>query len=582
LSVFDHAGDATRIEELGAGWMSGALAPPRDPRWDKEGAARAATAAAQIVRTLLPLADQRPASAAIGVLQRFLEQFAAPISAADPVAERLQRARVGVMSILDALAEAHRRHHDVHWTIDELSATVRRRMESETFTPIRGRSGVLVVDAAAAAFGEFDSLHLVGLIDGEWPARRRRNVFYSNKVLSGLGWPGDVDESAATRESFLDLVQSARHHVALSTFSLEDDALVDRSPLLDEVPRAGLAATALEVPTTLVFEHEALMARPVPSVVLDERVRPWLELRAARPAPTASQFHGAVDARESRAWSVSAIDQYGQCPFKFFARHILRLPEEHEDEEGLTPLERGRFLHETLETFYRTWQQRGYGSVTADRLEEARTLFVDVLTPRLAQLSASDAAIERTRFLGSPVAAGLIDVVLRMEAERDVPVVERWLEHRLEGTYSLRSAEGVREVSLRGVADRIDLLSDGTFRVIDYKSSRASDDLQLAIYATAARQRLAGYRGRDWALAEAAYVAFREDPPVRKLAHGSEASERALEEQEHRVVRYLDAIARGEFPPRPAHRSLCVTCAWAGVCRKEYVEAETDESEPAV
>ena len=77
--------------------------------------------------------------------------------------------------------------------------------------------------------------------------------------------------------------------------------------------------------------------------------------------------------------------------------------------------------------------------MTADRLEEARTLFVEVLTPRLERLSPSDAAIERTRFLGSPVAAGLIDVVLRMEAERDVPVVERWLEHRLEGTYSLRS-----------------------------------------------------------------------------------------------------------------------------------------------
>jgi hypothetical protein len=55
-----------------------------------------------------------------------------------------------------------------------------------------------------------------------------------------------------------------------------------------------------------------------------------------------------------------------------------------------------------------------------------------------------------------------------------------------------------------------------------------------------------------------------------------------LEEQERRVVSYLDAIGRGEFPPRPAHRSLCTTCAWAGVCRKEYVEAKAREPEPAV
>jgi ATP-dependent helicase/nuclease subunit B len=582
LSAFDHGGDAARLEALATGWTAGALAPPRDPRWDTDGAARGATAAASIVRALVPLAGPQPASAALDVLRRFLDQFAAPIAAADPLAERLQRARAGVLSILDALAEAHRRHHDLHWGIDELSATVRRRVESETFTPVRGDSGVQVVDAAAAPFGDFESLHLVGLVDGEWPARRRRNVFYSHKVLSGLGWPADADESASSRESFLDLLQSPRRHVSLSTFSLEDDALVDRSPLVEEAARAGLAVTPLSLPATLVFQHEALMSRPVPVGVLDDPAPVWLALRTSRPAAGAPQFHGTVDARESRVWSVSAIDQYGQCPFKFFARHVLRLPEEHEDEEGLTPLERGRFLHETFEAFYQAWQTRGHGTVTPDRLEEARTLFVEVLTPRLERLSPSDAAIERTRFLGSPVAAGLIDVVLRMEAERDVPVVERWLEHRLEGTYSLRSSDGRRDVSLRGVADRIDLLNDGSFRVIDYKSSRASDDLQLAIYATAARQRLAGYRGRDWALAEAAYVAFREDPPVRKLARGSDASEAALEEQERRVVSYLDAIARGEFPPRPAHRSLCTTCAWAAVCRKEYVEAKAHEPEPAV
>jgi RecB family exonuclease len=582
LSVFDHAGDAARLEELAAGWLSGALAPPRDPRWDNEGAARAAAAAAHVVRTLLPLADPRPASEALEVLRLFLDEFEVPISVDEPLAERLYRARTGVLSILDALADAHRRHHDLHWTVDDLAATVRRCVETETFTPVRGRAGVQLVDAAAAPFGDFDGLHLVGLVDGEWPARRRRNVFYSHKVLSGLGWPAQADESATSRESFLDLLQSPRRHVSLSTFSLEEDALVDRSPLVDDAPRAGLAATTLSIPAALVFEHEALMSRPVPEGVLDERVRGWLELRRSRPDAAVPQFHGSVGAQATRPWSVSAVDLYGQCPFKFFARHVLRLPEEHEDEEGLTPLERGRFLHETFEAFYQAWQQRGHGSVTADRLEEARTLFVEVLTPRLERLSASDAAIERTRFLGSPVAAGLIDVVLRMEAERDVPVVERWLEHRLEGTYSLRSSAGPRDVSLRGVADRIDLLKDGTFRVIDYKSSRAADDLQLAIYATTARQRLAGYRGRDWVLAEAAYVAFREDPPVRKLARGSEASEKVLEEQERRAVDYLDEIARGEFPPRPAHRSLCVTCAWAGVCRKEYVEAEAHDSEPAV
>jgi hypothetical protein len=55
-----------------------------------------------------------------------------------------------------------------------------------------------------------------------------------------------------------------------------------------------------------------------------------------------------------------------------------------------------------------------------------------------------------------------------------------------------------------------------------------------------------------------------------------------IAEEEARYVAYLDGIERGEFPPRPAQRSLCATCAWASVCRKHYVEAESGESDAAV
>ena len=250
------------------------------------------------------------------------------------------------------------------------------------------------------------------------------------------------------------------------------------------------------------------------------------------------------------------------------------------DEEGLTPLERGRLIHEVFERFYADWQARGHKTVTTDQLDQARSIAEAVLESHLEALPPSDAALERTRFLGSPIAQGLIEVVLRMEAERGQPVVERWLEHRLDGTVQLRGPGGVRALDIRGIADRVDLLADGTFRVIDYKSSRASSPLQLAIYATALRQRLADYRGRAWALGEAAYVAFREDPPTRPLARTPGDLEEVLEAQEARFVSLVDLIARGEFPPRPAQRSLCTFCAWASVCRKDYVEA--DEPAPAV
>ena len=580
LAAFDHGGDAARLESLAGEWESGALEPPRDPRWNPAQAAHAARTAAAVVRALSPLAIEQPASALLTTLSEFLGAFSRPIVLDDPLRERHLRARRAVLAILDGLSTSHRDHHDLRWKIDELAGTVRRWIESETFTPQGGEAGVLLVDRAAAPFGDFDDLHLVGLVEGEWPARLRRNVFFGQGILKAFGWPDDAARSAAERASFVDLMRSPRAHVSLSGFSLEEDSLVDPSSLLDEAPRAGLSALALRVPATEVFAREALALRPVPMDALEESAASWARLRASRPDFSQREFHGYTHPPAARAWSVSALDLYGQCPFKFYSRYVLKLGEEREEEDGLTPLERGRLIHEVFETFYREWQDRGHRSVTADRLDQARALAEDVLARHLDHLPASLAAIERTRFLGSPVAPGLIDVVLRMEAEREVEVVERWLEHKLEGAVALRGPDGTRDVPLRGIADRVDLLSDGTFRVIDYKTSRASGPLQIAMYATALRQRLAAYRGRAWVVGEAAYVAFRDDPPVKPLARTPADLDAAIAREEARALAIVEGIERGEFPPRPAQRSLCNTCAWAGVCRKDYVEA--DQPEPAV
>jgi RecB family exonuclease len=580
LAAFDHGGDAARLESLATGWESGALEPPREPRWNPAKAAQAARTAAAVVRALSPLAIEQPASALLTTLSEFLGAFGRPIALDDPLRERHLRARRAVLAILDGLSTSHRDHHDLRWKIDELAGTVRRWIESETFTPQGGEAGVLLVDRAAAPFGDFDDLHLVGLVEGEWPARLRRNVFFGQGILKAFGWPDDTARAAAERASFVDLMRSPRAHVSLSGFSLEEDSLVDPSSLLDEAPRAGLSALTLRVPATDVFAREALALRPVPMDALEESAASWARLRASRPDFSQREFHGYTHPPAARAWSVSALDLYGQCPFKFYARYVLKLGEEREEEDGLTPLERGRLIHEVFETFYREWQDRGHRSVTADHLDQARALAEEVLARHLDHIPASLAAIERTRFLGSPVAPGLIDVVLRMEAEREVEVVERWLEHKLEGVVALRGPDGTRDVSLRGIADRVDLLSDGTFRVIDYKTSRASGPLQIALYATALRQRLAAYRGRAWVVGEAAYVAFRDDPPVKPLARTPADLDAAIAREEARALAIVEGIESGEFPPRPAQRSLCNTCAWDGVCRKDYVEA--DQPEPAV
>ena len=40
---------------------------------------------------------------------------------------------------------------------------------------------------------------------------------------------------------------------------------------------------------------------------------------------------------------------------------------------------------------------------------------------------------------------------------------------------------------------------------------------------------------------------------------------------QQRLADTVDAIARGDFPPTPEDVFLCETCAFASVCRKDYV-----------
>ena len=571
-------GGAERLASLAEAWAADTTPPGRGRGWDSGAAARAARAGAAAGRRLAPLFVQERATIQLSALQQFLADHLSPPAGDAAARERELRARAAVLAILDGLREAHARHDDLFWDLDELASTVRRWIESETFSPRIGQAGVQLLDAATARYADLDAVHLVGLVDGEWPSHARRNIFYAPALLAGLGWPPESDRMGPVRAAFLDLLEAPARQVSVSGFVLEHDVLVEPSPLLDEIAPAGLTAIPVDRPAALASIDEALSERRVPAGLLSEPAAGWLALRESRSPRDAPVFHGTAQPQAARPRSVSALELYTQCPFKFFARHVLQLDEEFDEEEGLSPLERGRFLHEAFEEIFTAWQQRGGGTITAGTLDNARALAVTVMAPHLARLAPADAAFERARLFGSPVAPGLVDLVLRVEAERSIPVVERRLEHALHGSFVLRAPDGPREVAIRGIADRIDLLADGTFRIIDYKSSKPVRPIQLAIYASCARQRFAGYRGRDWQPAEAIYLTFRGDSPVVPLARTPQELESKIEEAESRVVEALDAIAAGAFPPRPVRRSLCSHCGYAGVCRKEYVEDEAPAS----
>jgi RecB family exonuclease len=565
LSESRYLGELPNLEKLSDEWTH--LEPRAVAR-------QALLAAIPVCRRLTPLLEAAAASRQIGSLLDFLRAAWRPLDQDDPVHLRERRGRQAIEDILTALADAHRAHHDPPWTIDELAGAVRRWVGERTFDPHAASGGIQLLDDQAARYGEFDHLALVGLLEHDWPQPPKANIFYPVNMLRALGWPPEKDRRGASDGRFLDLLTSAIRTVSVSTIALDDDAIVTRSPQLDEISRAGLSEMAERDRRTPGLPTESVAGgQPAPDG-FDAGPRAWLRMRMDRPGRDLPAFHGSIGAQPSGEWSVSALETYLGCPFKFFALHVLKLREEPDDEEVMDPRRQGQLVHTVFESFFRAWQDAGRGAITPADLDDARLLFEDVVDRELAHLPPAEAGLERTRLLGSPAAAGLGEAVFRMEAERPVPVVERLLEHRLDGSFSIATQDGSREVRLRGKADRLDLLEDGSFRLIDYKLGwppNRARALQLPIYGLCAEERLARYHGRSWTLGEAMYLAFKGPKRVVPLFTSAADKDKALGEAQTRLAQAIDAIERGEFPPTPDDVYRCEACDMASVCRKDYV-----------
>jgi len=380
------------------------------------------------------------------------------------------------------------------------------------------------------------------------------------------------------RAEFADLVRLPRQRLTVSTFALESDALVSASSLLDELGRAGLDAVEEVLPSGRVFEHEALGLEPVDARALGDEARAWAALRLADRGQPEPRFRGATDGHQARVYSLTALERYQDCPFKFFAADVLRAEEPPDDQSAPSPRARGRFIHDVLQRFFEAWDRAGAGAITADALERAKELATSVAEPLLEGLGEADGALERARLFGTAISTGLIDIVLAQEVERPAePVAERWLEHRFDGAFAI-GPEG-SSVGLNGVADRVDLLPGRRLRVIDYKSGRAPEvkrSLQVPVYAMCAQESLRARDGQSWTVHEAAYVALG-DPKrtlVPVVGAGADDAAETLAEARGRLHEVLGGIARGEFPARPHEERWCRYCAYSSICRKDYIEDE--------
>jgi len=425
---------------------------PRKPFWfnrigdDDVAAARALLAALE--SALRPLAAFRDARAI--TLRRLVaasvEAFEALGRAEDGTLTDLYRGEAGD-AFAGFLRELVETRSDLAVTLQEWPDVFAALIAGEIVKPVPGGDPrVSIWGTLEARLQSVDTLILGGLNEGTWPETPASDRFMSRLMK------GELDLAPPERRIGL-----AAHDFMMALGTSE--VVLSRATRANGAPAVAsrwlqrLAACAGEEETArmrdrgqrfIVWTH-ALEARPdVPF--------------APRPCPRPP-----LEARPKR-FSVTEIETLRRDPYAIYARRILAL-------HPLEPLirdpgaaERGTLFHDILQAFIHS----GADPTAPDALERfldcGRKIFAE------ARLPADVEAVWWPRF--EHTARGVIE----WERQRAHDIVSRYAEIR-----ATPMPVGATGKTLSGRADRVDIRTDGTADVIDYKTGSGPSKRQAHV-----------------------------------------------------------------------------------------------------
>ncbi len=177
--------------------------------------------------------------------------------------------------------------------------------------------------------------------------------------------------------------------------------------------------------------------------------------------------------------SASALWTYNQCPYKFYLDYILRLRNRRTDLMESTPMIFGQVVHSTLKAFYPEPPCKITPEVYKN-LDRISFLLDESFRQALAGANLKSGHLRLLR----NAAERFISRFLEAEKSKidlnqtiiEIIALEKSFTHNI----SLSTAtHNTKTILIQGIFDRIEI-SDGTFRILDYKTGRVEPaDLRL-------------------------------------------------------------------------------------------------------
>lgn len=517
------------------------------------------------------------------------------------------------------------------------------------------QSAVVITSFDQIIGNEFDHLFLVGLREGLFPLAYKRSLFtpdeysktHSDHLIEQrylfyqtvctarkkiyLSWhTGSQDGTkkysrssvVSSLEEILAIPKSIDNEQLLlspgefykaSAQSLDWNSASDLTIAIDSARTAGLNELSL-----------ARLTDIQPSVIKMERTRrtrPGTIYAGILPTNELSDAElERLGAYRESVYSVSQLETYAACGFKFFSRYLLGISsDEREIEEGLDASEQGTMLHETLYKLLERCSERGLNirEMGPNAVAIANELIGELYPKKNNTKLHPFARLDRERLFEARSAAGsLLERFIaaeQTEEMRRILAQPRFFE-LVFGHKNIPQREGYPDnskpveiggIKLRGKIDRVDMDEQGRFLIVDYKSGSSASmkditsgySLQLPLYLRIAEDLFRAHLGSDVqgvaalyhslkyteekrefriVLSEAMKEGVFEKTGVRTKFESPEALADFIEMVVGYAKSYVEGIAEGRFALVKEERRpiSCRVCEYSSVCRVAQAEAD--------
>jgi ATP-dependent helicase/DNAse subunit B len=470
---------------------------------------------------------------------------------------------------------------------------------------------VTICGAELAPNETFDHIFIAGMVESEFPKRTGSSGFVSAEEMAkwssfGVNISNPRLHPGFETALFKSLCERGRKSVQLScpryemsgeevipSFLMtggEDDRITFIDPYCSSLEKptsyreaaAALWWQEMEDPLGAGSAHPILepYLREIENKVLTHRERSVSpEYGVCNGNLTDSVIANLIQINSRDHFSVSALNSYGQCPFRYWAAQILHIENREPRPLQIPATALGTAYHSALEKFYGDLKTAGLKigdcdeEIIEDHVEAAIQHAITELES-CKEFFRDEFWVYNQREIAFRLRRFIAEELMRSRKDKEYFEPEYFeaefskKDEAMAPPLVLNTTSG--PLVIHGKIDRVDIGANDRARVIDYKSGSASismkdvlegRNLQLPVYALAVQRSLKP----GTKVVAGRFLSISSGKAIGNIDFEKRSD--ILQHAETLIHSYVTGIAAGDFRLKPSNRKVCDNCDHLKICR---------------